>query len=81
MRDEQMEAMEIERKAWKLIDAFDTAAKAMGGGGELDRRIPYAAFIMMVTSFIKTSPAAAETILGDFNARVLAGTQSDASMS
>ena len=63
-------AGEIEAKAWDLVKAFDDKAEAMQ---PLDRRVPYAAFVVMMTSFIRSSPANAETVLSDFCARVMLG--------
>lgn len=67
MVDAQNEAMEIEGQAWLLIKAFDDLAEG------IDRRIPYAAFILMMTSFIKTSEATPESIIADFCFRVRSG--------
>jgi len=67
---ERLEAMAIEGKAWELIKAFDDQADTMQ---PLDRRIPYAAMILMMTSFIKTSQTPSETILDDFRYRVTMG--------
>lgn len=66
MSDAQQEAMRVEREAWKLIKAFDDAGVSNGA----DRQVQYAALIMMMTSFCKSSPAPVEAILSDFNQRV-----------
>jgi hypothetical protein len=74
MSDAQQEALQIEGEAWKLITAFDDAAEAHG---ITDRRVQYAALIMMMTSFCQTSPAPAAEILTDFCQRVGAGAAVD----
>jgi hypothetical protein len=67
MSGAQQEAMQIEAEAWTLVQAFDDAA------ADQDRRVPYAALILIMTSFIKTSHVDAATILTDFCQRVGGG--------
>lgn len=56
MSEAQQDALRIEAEAWTLVEAFDAAADGQ------DRRIPYAALILIMSSFIKTSHADAATI-------------------
>lgn len=61
------EALRIEGEAWKVVKAFDDAAEGK------DRTVAYAAMILIMTSFCKTSETAAATILTDFANRVDGG--------
>lgn len=58
------EAMDIEKRAWKVVSAFDDVAEVEG------RFVAYAAMIMIMSSFCRTSHAPIVDILTDFCERV-----------
>lgn len=64
----QQEALAIRDKAMALVTAFDDAAESLN-----DRRVAYAALILLMTTFVRSSTADAADILTDFCQRVGGG--------
>ena len=60
-------SMAIEEKAWQLVAAFDAAGEKIDPP---DRRVTYSALVMLMTTFVRSSPASATDVLHDFCQRI-----------